>query len=138
MKDRIENGSFKIENSQIWLINKTRTEGSCSGLFSQIFSDFFIWLAGSNLCVTAFIQGFLTVGSGSLMERKDLWGSRETPGSKEMHQLRAIGKILGPSHSSSVNKRMGLIYSTSQATTPLWGPGEQPPSWEEYFFTGIA
>ena len=62
MKDRIEKGSFKIENSQIWLINKTRTEGSCSGLFSQILR-FLHLVSRIQFCAfTAFIQGFLTRG----------------------------------------------------------------------------
>lgn len=62
MKDRIEKGSFKIENSQIWLINKTRTKGSCSGLFSQILR-FLHLVSMIQLCAfIVFIQGFLTRG----------------------------------------------------------------------------
>lgn len=61
MKDRIEKGSFRTENSQIWLVNKTRTEGSCSGLFSQILR--FHLVSMIQFCpFTAFIQGFLTGG----------------------------------------------------------------------------
>lgn len=49
----------------------------------------------------------------------------------------AIGKIPGSSDPSSVNKRMGFIYSTRKQLL-LMGAGRAATQLGEYFFTGIV